>query len=89
MTDKDILYQMISREVDNLLGMYVPGLRVFSGTITKYIVNFIDPYVNAFFGEDTGINTEAAGEFVKSEVNEKVQDFMKKFEAEKKLKNGM
>lgn len=82
MTEKELLYQVISREVSNLLGGLNPTFRMFSSTVTNYIINFLDPYVDAFMNNDGELNTKAATGFVKQEMNEKIEAFMKKFEAE-------
>lgn len=87
-TEKEILHQMLSREIDNLLNNFGPVVSMFSGTAKQYLFNFIDPYVDAFISPQTNkINTEAAGEFVKEEVDNKVKSFLEKFEKEK-AKNG-
>lgn len=84
MNDKELLYQIINREVSNVLIQINPTLALFSNTATNYIINFIDPYVTAFLAGGEKINTQAAGAFVKEEVNEKVDAFIKKFESESK-----
>lgn len=81
--EKDILYQMLSREIDNFLLGFGPLANVFSSSIKSYIFNFIDPYVNAFlFPNSDKINTKAASSFIKEEVNNKINDFLKKFNSE-------
>lgn len=80
MDDKKILYQMLSREIDRLLSGN-PMFRMFSGTISNWVISVIDPYVTAFIGNDS-LNTEAAEKFVKQEVNDKISAFMAKFKEE-------
>lgn len=87
MDEKEILAQMINRSISNILGNVAPSLRIFSGSLTKYAMEFLDPYLNAFMNTDGEINKEAAVAFTKQEVSEKIDDFMKKFEAESR-KNG-
>ena len=82
MTEKDLLYQVLNREISNFLSSINPAFRMFSTTVTTYLMNFIDPYVDAFTNTDGEINTKAAKGFIKQEVNSKVEEFMKKFEAE-------
>lgn len=82
MNDKELLYQIIEREVSNFLGSLNPTFRLFSNSATKYIITIIDPYVSAFMNADGEINTNAASGFITEEVNEKVAKFMKKFEEE-------
>lgn len=79
--DKVILYNMLSREVDNIISGINPALGVFSNTITNYIIKYIDPYVDMFFMGTDNLNTEAAGKFISSEVDNKVQKFIKDFKA--------
>ena len=82
MNEKELLYQVINREVSNLLGAFNPAFRMFSSTVSSYLINLIDPYVDAFINPDGNINTRAANKFLKQEVNEKIDTFMKKFEEE-------
>lgn len=88
MSEKELLFQVLNREISNFLNSLNPAFRVFSSTITNYLMNFIDPYVDAFTNNDGEINTRAAKSFVKEEVNEKVEAFMKKFEAESERNHG-
>lgn len=71
---------MLSREIDKLLAGN-PMFRMFSGTISNWVISVIDPYVTAFMGNDN-LNTEAAEKFVKQEVNDKISAFMAKFKEE-------
>lgn len=82
MNEKELLYQVLNREISNILGRMNPAFRMFSSTIATYIINFLDPYVDAFTSPEGDINTKAAKGFIKEEVNAKVEAFMKKFEAE-------
>jgi ABC-type tungstate transport system permease subunit len=83
MTERDLLEQMIQRSINNALNSLNPGLRMFSGTMTKYAMEFLEPYIVGFTNPDTDkINTKAATEFMKEETNKKIEDFMKRFEKE-------
>jgi hypothetical protein len=82
MTERELLYQMLSREVNNILGGINPAFRMFSDMATNYIINIIDPYVSAFISNGNNLNSKAASSFVKQEINDKVDAFMKKFEEE-------
>lgn len=83
MTERDLLEQMIQRSINNTLSSLNPGLRMFSGTMTKYAMEFLEPYIAGFTNPDTEkINTKAATAFMKEETNKKIEDFMKKFEKE-------
>lgn len=76
-SDKEILYNIIDREVDNMLrGM--PVISIFSGTVKGYIHNFLDPYVN-FFMEGDDLKIEMASAFVNEEMSSKLENFKKNF----------
>lgn len=81
MSDKEILYQMLSREIDNILSRN-PMFRMFSGPISNWVISIVDPYVDAFYMGTQNLNTEAAGKFVKSEISSKVDAFITKFKEE-------
>lgn len=82
MSEKELLYQVLNREIGNFLGNINPAFRMFSTNVTTYIINFIEPYINAFTNSDGHFNSKAAEGFLKQEVNEKINSFMEKFEAE-------
>jgi hypothetical protein len=90
MSEKELLYQVISREVDNILGSINPALRMFNNVATNYVISIIEPYVDAFIANDKNnrIDTDAARKFVKNEVSEKVDSFMKKFKEESEKYNN-
>jgi hypothetical protein len=74
---------LINREVGNILGQFGPAFRMFAPTVSNYIEGMISPYIDAFMGVDSQkINTKAAGAFLKSETNKKIEEFMKAFESE-------
>jgi hypothetical protein len=82
MTDKELLEQMLQREITNLIETTVPQFRMFSGVASQYVLNFIEPYVDAFLSPDDGtLNKKAAGAFLKQETNEKIDKFLKDFES--------
>jgi hypothetical protein len=83
MDDRELLRQMIQRSINNTLNTVNPGLRMFSGTLTNYTMEFLEPYISGFMNPDTEkINTKAATAFLKEETNKKIEDFMKRFENE-------
>jgi hypothetical protein len=66
---------------NNILNQFSPGLRMFSGTLTNYAMEFLDPYLAAFTNNGTNnLNTKAATQFMKEETNKKIEEFMKRFE---------
>jgi hypothetical protein len=81
MTDKELLYQMLQREINSLIENAFPQFRMFSGIAYKYVIELIDPYVSAFLSPDDGsLNKKAASEFLKQETNDKISKFLKDFE---------
>lgn len=80
MTDKEIFYSILGREIDNLLCVN-PALSFLGGSIKKWVFNYIDPYVN-FFMEGGTLKTDMATAFIQSEVNDKLKNFKQKFEEE-------
>jgi hypothetical protein len=85
MTDKELLYQMLQREIADIVNTAAPQFRMFSGMASNYLIELIDPYVDAFLSPDDGkLNKSAAGEFLKQETNEKINKFLKDFETRQK-----
>jgi hypothetical protein len=85
MTDKELLYQMLNREVENLIANVAPQFKMFSPYATNYIISIVDPYVNAFLSPDDGtLNQKAVTAFLKQETTDKIDRFLKDFEAQQK-----
>jgi hypothetical protein len=83
MTDKELLRQMLQREIVNLVENAAPQFRMFSGVAANFVFDYIEPYVDAFLSPDDGaLNKRAAGAFLKQETNEKIDKFLKEFEEE-------
>jgi hypothetical protein len=83
MDDRELIRQMVQRSINNTLNSISPGLRMFSGTLTNYAMEYLEPYISGFMSPDTSrINTKAATAYLKEETNKKIEDFMKRFEAE-------
>lgn len=78
-SDKDILYNMIRREISNLLEG-VPIFAAFGGTINSFVIRLIDPYVSAFIGDDNTIDTEQLSSFVSEEALNKINSFKEKYD---------
>lgn len=84
MNDKDLVQQVLNREVGNILSSISPSFKMFSPMVVNYLMSFLTPYIEAFSSPDEGrINTKAATAFAKEEINKKVDDFLKKFESER------
>ena len=77
-SDKDILYSMVRREISNLL-QGIPIFAAFEGTISSFVIQWIDPYISAFIGDDNQINTEQLSAFVSEEVANKIKDFKERY----------
>ena len=78
-SDKDILYSMVRREISNLL-RGIPIFSAFEGTISSFVIQWIDPYISAFIGDDNQINTEQLSAFVSEEMTNKINDFKARYE---------
>lgn len=83
MSEKELLYQVLNREISNVLGSINPAFKMFSPSATKYIMTLFNDYIDAFIGVDNKLNTEAASEFMKEEINKKVEAFMTRFESKR------
>ncbi len=80
-TDKEILYSIINREIDNITSLN-PILAVFNGTIKNKLFAFLEPYID-FFTEGESFQVDMATSFAKQEVQKKLEDFKREFEAER------
>jgi hypothetical protein len=77
-SDKDILYSMVRREISNLL-QGIPIFSAFEGTISSFVIQWMDPYISAFIGDDNQINTEQLSAFVSEEVTNKINQFKERY----------
>lgn len=78
--EKQILYNVIRREVSNLTAGNA-FLRMFDSYISDYIISYIDPYVNAFMSN--GKIDDKATAYLKQETLAKIEEFKNKFDEEK------
>ena len=81
-SDKDILYSMVRREISNLL-RGIPIFSAFEGTISSFVIQWIDPYISAFIGDDNQINTEQLSAFVSEEMKNKINNFKERYNRSK------
>ena len=81
-SDKDILYSMIKREISNML-QGIPIFSAFEGTISSFVIQWIDPYISAFIDDDNQINTEQLSAFVSEEMTNKIRDFKERYNRSK------
>lgn len=77
-SDKDILYSMVRREISNLL-QGIPIFSAFEGTISSFVIQWMDPYISAFIGDDNQINTEQLSAFVSEEMTNKINEFKERY----------
>ena len=81
-SDKDILYSMVRREISNML-QGIPIFSAFEGTISSFVIQWIDPYISAFIDDDNQINTEQLSAFVSEEMTSKIKDFKERYNRSK------
>ena len=81
-SDKDILYSMVRREISNLL-QGIPIFSAFEGTISSFVIQWMDPYISAFIDDDNQINTEQLSAFVSEEMKNKINNFKERYNRSK------
>ena len=81
-SDKDILYSMVKREISNML-QGIPIFSAFEGTISSIVIQWIDPYISAFIDDDNQINTEQLSAFVSEEMKNKINNFKERYNRSK------
>ena len=81
-SDKDILYSMVRREISNLL-QGIPIFSAFEGTISSFVIQWMDPYISAFIGDDNRIDTEQLSAFVSEEMTNKINSFKERYNRSK------
>lgn len=74
---KSIFYNILRRELDNFLSK-TPLFWTFRDSIFQVVVNYIDPYVNAFIDGGT-LNIDMTTDFAAKELNFKIQEFKKEY----------
>lgn len=76
-SDKDIFYNILKRELDNFLSK-TPLFWTFRDSIFQLLVNYIDPYVNAFIDGAT-LNIDMGADFAAKELDSKIQKFKQEY----------
>ena len=76
-SDKDIFYNILKRELDNFLSK-TPLFWTFRDSIFQLIINYIEPYVNAFIDGDT-LNIDMGADFAAKELDSKIQKFKQEY----------
>jgi len=83
MSEGELLEQLLTREIGNILGQFGPAFRMLAPTVTTSLLSLVDPYITAFTSPDTGkINKKAASAYLKEETAKKIDEFLKRFEDE-------
>ena len=82
MNDRELIRQILNREVSNIVGQISPSFRLFAPAISNYVMDYIDPYITAFLDSDGKIMTNAAKQYLKDETNRKIDEYIKKFETD-------
>lgn len=85
MIDREILYNVLSREVHNII-QGIPMAGLFEGAIINYIFNFIEPYVDAFTTtittpeERKKVDIDQLSGFASYEIKNKIEAYKKELE---------
>ena len=74
---KSIFHNILKRELDDFLSK-TPLFWTFRDSIFQLIVNYIEPYVNAFIEGDT-LNIAMAADFAVKELDSKIQKFKEEY----------
>ena len=74
---KSIFYNILRRELDNFLSK-TSLFWTFRDSIFQVVVNYIDPYVNAFIERGT-LNIDIGADFAAKELDSKIQKFKQKY----------
>lgn len=75
--EKQIIYNIISRNIANLTSKS-PLFWTFRDSISKYVFNYIEPYLDAFT-ERGKIDIEMTTDFAAKELNSKLATFKKEY----------
>lgn len=78
---KEIIHNILRREVHNIV-QGVPMIGVFEGLIVNYIITAIDPYIDAFTGENQKIDINQLSSYANYEVNNKIAKFKEVYQKE-------
>lgn len=81
MNDKEIFYSILSREIDNLMGVN-PAMGFLSGPVKNWLFRYIDPYINLFLGTDDKLQVDVASAYIKEEISAKIDKFKQQFREE-------
>lgn len=83
MNDKEIVYNIIERYIDNLLvQLRNPLLMMVSEPLKNYLFRYLNPYIDAFTTNNT-FEIEEASSFLEQEAINKIKLFKKNFKESK------
>lgn len=75
--EKELFYQVLDRQIDNIIGSVAPQFGTFSGIVKSKIHGFIAPYVEAFTDDGT-VDVETSSAFLKEKALTEIENFKKK-----------
>jgi hypothetical protein len=78
---KEIIHNILRREVHNIV-QGVPMIGVFEGLIVNYVITAIDPYIDAFTGENQKVDINQLSSYANYEVNNKIAKFKEVYQKE-------
>lgn len=91
MNDKEIIYNIIGRYVDNILRQIRnPLAYMMADPIKNYIYRYVEPYIDAFT-TNNNFEVEEASAYLEQEAIEKINSFKRTFKESKNenVKNNL
>lgn len=91
MNDKEIIYNIIGRYVDNILRQIRnPLAYMMADPIKNYIYRYVEPYIDAFTANNN-FEVEEASAYLEQEAIEKINSFKRTFKESKNenVKNNL
>jgi hypothetical protein len=83
MNDKEIIYNIIGRYVDNMLRQIRnPLAYMMADPIKNYIYRYVEPYIDAFT-TNNNFEVEEASAYLEQEAVEKINSFKRTFKESK------
>ena len=83
MNDKEIIYNIIGRYVDNILRQIRnPLAYMMADPINNYIYRYVEPYIDAFT-TNNNFEVEEASAYLEQEAIEKINSFKRTFKESK------
>lgn len=86
-SEKQIVYNILKRYIDNLCGK-TPLFWAFKDLIFQYLINYIDPYLDAFM-ENGKLDIDMTADFAAKELNHKLQEFKQAYKTEHENKDNI